>query len=179
MREPTTFQWLVGNAPVSLVVNLTMLASIWFWSVGQLNGWITVAVIAVGSVSFRASERVSRYAAWKMEWDGTGGQSFKLPRIPGLKHAIAFAVWLAFAAMALDGADEVGAVQVAVALFWIATLVMIGAMLFRLGRRHLPSARAEGAVTVCVSATIQSPSVSGAISSLPAFCKRLIGFVSS
>lgn len=174
MREPTTFQWLVGNAPVSLVVNLTMLASIWFWYVGQLNGWITVAVIAVGSVSFRASERVSRYSAWKREWDGTGGRSFRLPRIPGLKYATAFAVWLAFAAMALDGADDGGAVQIAVALFWIATAVMIGTMLFRLSRGLSPRGRANGAVAVCVSATTSSPSLSAAVSALPAHCRSLL-----
>tara|TARA_R110002051_G_scaffold269600_1_gene329796 strand:+ start:8722 stop:9261 length:540 start_codon:yes stop_codon:yes gene_type:complete len=179
MREPTTFQWLIGNAPVSLLVNLTMLASIWFWYVGQLNGWLTVAAIAIGSVSFRASERVSRYSAWKREWDGGGGRGFRLPRIPGLKYATVFAVWLAFAAMALDGADDGGAVQIAVALFWIAAVVMIGTMLFRLGRGPLSRGRAGGVVAVCVSANIRSPSVSGAISSLPAYCKRLIGFASS
>lgn len=174
MREPTTFQWLIGNAPVSLLVNLTMLASIWFWYVGQLNGWITFAVIAVASVSHRASERVSRYSAWKREWDGTGSRSFRLPRIPGLKYATAFAVWLAFAAMALDGADDGGAVAVAVVLFWIATLVMIGAMLLRLGRGLSPRGRAGGAVAVCVSAVIQSPSVSRATSALPEYCHQLM-----
>ena len=174
MKEPTAFQWLIGNAPVSLIVNLTMIGSIWFWYVGQLNGWLTFAMIAIASVSHRASERVSRYSAWKREWDGTGGRSFRLPRIPGLKYAAAFAVWLVLAAMALDGADDGGAVAVAVVLFWIATAVMIGAMLLRLSRGLVSRRHPIGTVAVCVSASATSPSVSGAVSALPAHCRSLL-----
>ncbi len=174
MREPTTFQWLVGNAPVSLVVNLTMLASIWFWYVGQLNGWLTVAVIAVASVSHRASERVSRYTAWKREWDGAARKDFQLPSMPGSKYVLAVGAWvaLAFMAMGSHGGDK--ALQFAGGLFWFGSAIAGAATIIGLARRGWRARVNTDNVTVCVGRKFASPTVIGAQQSLPWNVRALI-----
>jgi hypothetical protein len=166
MRPPTSFQWLIGNSVVSLVLMLGALAVIGMWLMGTATGWAALAAAILGSVAAKASEKVRAHTAWEREWNGGGGGGgVSLPRHWRLVPGLAAWVWLAWLSLLPNEGDPT--LEVASGLFWLATALMAVVAVIRVFRRQSQS-RGRKAVVVkaCLPVPMRSPSVQEAYRSL-------------
>lgn len=168
MKPPTSFQWLIGNSVVSLVLMLGALAVIGMWLMGTATGWAAFAAAIVASLAAKASEKVRAHAAWEREWNGGGGRGgISLPRhwrvVPGL------AAWGWLAWMSLQPTEGDPTLELARGLFWIANALLAGFVVVRFFRRGSSRRGKSVLVQPCLTVPLRSPSVREAYQALPRF----------
>jgi hypothetical protein len=167
MKPPTSFQWLVGNSVVSLVLMLGALAVIGMWLMGTATGWAAFAAAIVASVAAKASEKVRAHAAWEREWNGGGGGGISLPRHWRLVPGLAAWAWLAW--LSLQPSDGDPTLELASGLFWIGNAVLAVFVVVRFFRRGSPRRGKAIVVQSCLAVPMRSPSVREAYQALPRF----------
>lgn len=167
MKPPTSFQWLVGNSAVSLVLMLGALAVIGMWLMGTATGWAAFAAAIVASVAAKASEKVRAHAAWEREWNGGGGGgSISLPRQWRLVPGLAAWAWLAW--LSLQHTEGDPTLELVRGLFWFGNAILAVFVVVRFFRRG--STRRGKAVIVqpCLAVPMRSPSVREAFAAISA-----------
>lgn len=183
MNRPGAFTYLIGN-PISLI-GLWLLTAFLAYEWYSVQGPVILPIITgiAGLSAVNAYQRIDKYRLWKREWEAmngvmtTGSLTGDLMQSTAFKVVVGGAIWCAGAYGALTLGSQPG-MQVVSALFWIGTLIMIGGNVYRRAQRRKaampkPQAVRDVAVTQCVRAPTQSPSVQQAFASLPQYCLPL------
>lgn len=186
MNRPSAFTYLIGN-PLSLIA-LWLLAAFagYRWYTGDAGIiWPVIATLAAIS-AWNANGRLNKYRLWKREWEAmngvvtTGTIIGDLIQRPAVRAVIGGATWLAMAYGALTLANQPG-MKVATGLFWLGSLFLICAIAYRSMKRRRTRAETtrqvgDVPVTVCLTPPRLSPSSQQAMSLIPDYCKRLLGY---
>lgn len=177
MKPPTPFQWLIGNPVVSLALMLGGLAVLYFWLTGSMTGWAALVATIIAATAARASEQVNKYSAWKREWEGYDGRQairLRLPSGKTMRIVAGVGCWGLFAWWASEGPKGDPVLEIAIALFWVGTAVIVVTGIVRLLRGAAPRPGAAVVVGVCLPTARQSSSVNAALGALPAHCQQLM-----
>ncbi len=176
MKQPSAAAYLFGNPLSLLALIIAMLYTGYTALTGTGSGWLAIAALIAVGYGANGSRQITAYATWKREWDGMNGKPPKQPlyaRHPWLRYLLGGGAWLIGAWMALTTTDH--GLQWAVGLFWLATVLGIGVLLFRAAkrvRRAIPQKQAN--VAVCMNVPMQSRPVSEIYRCLPDYCLRLL-----
>ncbi len=180
MRRPSGFTYVIGNplSVIALALGAAYFAYQW-WSGGSPA--IALAAFLAAAYAAGASGRLQKYNDWKREWDAMGGKrpaertARRVWNSVAVRVVIGLPLWCVFAYLALTGGNATE-MRVARALFWLATLVMLIGLTYRLARRRKSRAIAsrDVAVTLCVPPPRQSPDLNQAYASLPTYCRTLL-----
>lgn len=184
MNRPGPFTYFIGN-PISVLALFALTAWLAYqWYSGAASGFLPLVTGGVALAANNARERLEKYRQWNREWDSMGGARSSNPlgavlRNPNAKPMIGVALWLIFAFGLIAMADSPEK-RVAIVLFALGTLVLIGGALYRLARRNrVSSTKAKEVgdlpVTQCMRTPSQSPSVQQAFAALPPYCRSLFG----
>jgi hypothetical protein len=181
MKRPGPIVYLFGN-PLSLVV--LAIAAIYFiyeWWASQGSPIVAFLAFLAAGYGAGASEQLRKYHDWKREWEAMEGRRpgdslfARVMAHPATRALVIVPIWCVFAYLVLTGGNE-PTMRLAAGLFWLATLVMVVAVIVRLVRRRRPRkpTMRDVPVTVCVSVPHRSPTPSEARAALPAYCQRLL-----
>lgn len=164
MKPPNLFQWLIGNAVVSIVLMLGGLYVIYAWFTGSASGVAALIAVVLGAMAARASERVNAYSAWKREWNGTGSRR-GFPSVPagGIRTALGLVAWAMFAMLAASGAKDDSAMQFAIGLFWIVSAMMAATLLWRALKKRSGRRSRMTPVAVSLARPLRSASIEDAV----------------
>jgi hypothetical protein len=177
MKRPGPIVWLFGN-PASVI--LLVIAAIYFiyqWSSNHGAGAAALIAFIAAGYGAGASDQLLKYQQWKREWaamEGKASGAAFAKLYPVVRVVFASAVWCLFGYLALQPSSD-PAMHVAVALFWLATLVMIVGGIANLIRRRKPRKQTirDVPVTVCLSVPHRSPTLAQAFAALPNYCRPL------
>ena len=127
-------------------------------------------------VSYPAQQRLTKYWAWKRQWDAHGesgaSAAMKLPGMPSwLRVLLGGGVWIIAALWALAEADN-PALAIPQIMFWAGTLLGIIVGVRRLFRRTRRPASAR--VAVCLGVPAFSATAAQAFQALPAYCLQIM-----
>lgn len=182
MKRPGPLAYLFGN-PVSFIgLSLAVVGSFIAAINGAVSYLVPIVLLAIGAYSRTASEKIAKYNAWKTEWDSMNGGptppvvSPKAAGGSGARYVLGAVAWIALALLAVSQAGNPD-MQAPVALFFLATALLVVVGLVRLMRRRAarPSTAAAGPVAVCLAVPRQSASTAQAFAALPQYCLPLFG----
>ena len=181
MNRPAVFNYVIGN-PISLIV-LWVLTAFLTYQWYALGGPVLLPIITgLGAISAsNAYQRIDKYRHWKRDWDAMNGvapaPAGAFLRTPAVRIFVGLPLWLLMAYGTLTVANTPGG-RVAAALFWLATLLVVGNWIVqgvRRRRSRTPKARQvkEIAVGQCLRAPMRSPALQQAYRDLPDYCRPL------
>ncbi|MDI7774687.1 hypothetical protein [Asticcacaulis sp. EMRT-3] len=180
MKQPGATAYLFGNPLSLLALVLAMFCTGYNALTGNGSGWLAIAALVAVSYSVNSSRQITAYARWKREWDAMSGNPPRQPlyaRHPWLRYVVGGSAWVFGAWMAFTTTDR--ALQWAVAVFWLGTVLGIGVLLFRLAKslgRSVKHAmpKQKMVVTVCPVVPMRSMNASDACQLLPNYCRSLL-----
>jgi hypothetical protein len=179
MKRPGFLTYLFGNPLSAFALLLAMIYFVYeWWSAAGSGGLAFIAFLAAG-YAMGASDKLQKYQQWKREWDAMEGKRARQSLAhfyPALRIIVGLAVWCFFAYLALAQTAQPG-MQLGADLFWLATLVIIGAGVFwwlwrRRGSR--PAAVRDVPVTQCLPLPGQSTTPTPVFDALPKYCLQVI-----
>jgi hypothetical protein len=181
MKRPGPIVFAFGN-PVSVTV-LAIIAAylVYEWWRGEIPPAGAVVAFFAAAYAGHANKTYERYRVWKREWEIMEGRasasasSRALARGGPLRIALGLAVLGAWGYFAITDANAPG-MQIPVDGFWLATLALAVAGIYRLVRwrkSHRQIASRDVAVTVCLGIPRQSPRASDTVPMLPQYCSLI------
>ncbi len=180
MKRPGPLVFLLGN-PVSVtLISIFALYCAYEWWIGQAVPVVVIVAFIAAAFAGRLNNAYEKYRRWKREWDAMEGRapargaSQLLGRSGPIRIVLGLSVWAMWGYFTITDQKQPALL---VALFWLTTLALVIAGVYRLLRRGKSPRRAASrdvAVTQCVSLPRQSPGVRQAFAALPEYCRPLL-----
>ena len=180
MKRPGPHIYLFGNPVSTFLLAIAAIYLGYEWWIGAASPVAAIVAVVAAAIASKANERLEAYNAWKREWQVMSGEAPTAGRllIPyrALRIVLGVTVWSLFAYVALDPGPRRD-VQIAAALFWLATALLIAGGIYRLVKRR-SGARTKTTrdvpVTICLQVPHTSASVAYAYAQLPYYCHGLL-----
>ena len=178
MKRPGPHIYLFGNPVSTFLLAIAAIILGYEWWIGAASPVAAIVAVIAAAFASKANERLEAYNAWKREWQAMSGEAPTAGRllIPyrALRIVLGLAVWSLFAYVALDPGPRQD-VQIAAALFWLATALLIAGGIYRLIKRSRsrPKSARDVPVTICLPVPRQSPAVAHTFMVLPGYCRAL------
>jgi len=180
MKRPGPHIYLFGNPVSTFVLAVAAIYLGYEWWIGAASPVAAIAAVIAAAFASKANERLEAYNTWKREWQVMSGEAPTAGRllIPyrALRIVLGLTVWSLFAYVALDPGPRQD-VQIAAALFWLATALLIAGGIYRLVKRRSrsrPKPARDVPVTICLPVPRQSAALSQALAALPEYCRSLL-----